>query len=435
MKEETTDARISVIVPVYNVARYLEECLESIASQTFLEFEVICVDDGSDDGSGGMLDNYASLDRRFRVIHKDNTGYGASMNIGMDAARGEYVGIVESDDRIKPDFLETLYKAAKEDDLDIVKSEFLAWYPTQAYEYHNHASWLEKYHGKILQPEKLWLRCQFPMNTWNGLYKKSFLSRNGIRHHESPGASYQDNGFWMQGMIFAEKVMFLDYAGYMYRQDNEAASIKDGRKIYCMSDEYEWLSCTLAGRISGRQMDVLNAFRLIRSYRNTSRIDDIFKREFCDRLLDDYEKYGDAFFMDLGWQELFDEVRDDPDSFCRNMIARRAEVTRRIEAADNIIIYGAGKRGERIYRTLCYYGWISKLGCFVETRKPVNRMVGKTPVYQIDASEVMSRDSLVIVSAAPMTRMADEMNRNLSERNIRNVMDSNDVVLNFYLIC
>ena len=104
--------RVSVLVPVYNVKKYLRQCLDSLAAQTLDGIEFICIDDGSTDGCSEILDAYAEKDERFRVIHKENSGYGASMNVGLRAARGEYIGIVESDDWIAPTMYEELYKNA-----------------------------------------------------------------------------------------------------------------------------------------------------------------------------------------------------------------------------------------------------------------------------------------------------------------------------------
>ena len=95
-------AKVSIVVPVYNVERYLEECLNSIKIQTLKDIEIICVDDGSTDLSAQILDNYAKKDNRFHVIHKQNEGYGRTMNIGISKATAPYVGIVESDDIIEP---------------------------------------------------------------------------------------------------------------------------------------------------------------------------------------------------------------------------------------------------------------------------------------------------------------------------------------------
>lgn len=111
---------ISIVVPVYNVASYLRECLESILEQTYENLEVICVNDGSTDGSLAILEEYRSRDSRVRVISKPNAGYGHTMNMGMDAATGDYLGIVESDDFIEPRMYEILMTAQQKHDVPVV---------------------------------------------------------------------------------------------------------------------------------------------------------------------------------------------------------------------------------------------------------------------------------------------------------------------------
>lgn len=110
---------LSVIVPVYNAERYLVRCVDSILAQTFTDFELILVDDGSSDGSGALCDEYARHDARVRVIHQANAGPGAARNAGLDAARGEWIGFVDSDDWIDDNHFESLLLAAQENAADI----------------------------------------------------------------------------------------------------------------------------------------------------------------------------------------------------------------------------------------------------------------------------------------------------------------------------
>lgn len=100
-------------VPICNVERYLEECLDSLAAQSFTDFEVLCINDGSTDGSRAIIQSYMDADERFRVIDKPNSGYGASMNMGLANAIGEYIAILESDDFFEPNALELLVDAAR----------------------------------------------------------------------------------------------------------------------------------------------------------------------------------------------------------------------------------------------------------------------------------------------------------------------------------
>ena len=111
---------LSVIVPMYNVEKFLPECVESIRNQTLHDIEIILVDDGSPDCCGEMAEEYAGQDSRVRVVHRANGGLGPARNSGMEVACGEYIGFVDSDDWIEPDMYERLYKAAKANDADVV---------------------------------------------------------------------------------------------------------------------------------------------------------------------------------------------------------------------------------------------------------------------------------------------------------------------------
>ena len=111
--------KISVIVPVYKVEKYLDKCVESIVNQTYKNLEIILVDDGSPDNCPAMCDEWAEKDERIRVIHKENGGLADARNAGMDIATGDYIGFVDSDDWIEPNMYEVLLKNALKYDADI----------------------------------------------------------------------------------------------------------------------------------------------------------------------------------------------------------------------------------------------------------------------------------------------------------------------------
>ena len=114
MSEKRAESRpeISIIVPVYKVERYLNECIDSILAQTFTDFELILVDDGSPDGCPALCDAAAAKDSRIRVIHKPNGGVSSARNAGLDTVRGNWIGFVDSDDSIDPSYYEKLHQAA-----------------------------------------------------------------------------------------------------------------------------------------------------------------------------------------------------------------------------------------------------------------------------------------------------------------------------------
>ena len=111
---------ISIIIPVYNVEKYLSECLDSVIAQTYQNWEAICVNDGSPDNCGAILDQYASTDPRIKVIHQENRGVSDTRNVGLKQAIGEYITFLDSDDMLYPQFLEYMLNTIQKDNSDIV---------------------------------------------------------------------------------------------------------------------------------------------------------------------------------------------------------------------------------------------------------------------------------------------------------------------------
>lgn len=233
--------KISVVVPIYNVEKYLEQCLNSVCNQTFKDIEIICVNDGSTDNSQRVIDKFKKKDKRIKCINKKNSGYGHTMNVGFDSATGEYIGIVESDDYVDKKMFEILYEHAKANDLDVVKSDYYIFYSNSKKQEYVQTCDEKNYYQELITIDKSPLVFKFKMNTWTGIYKSEFIKSNNIRHNETPGASYQDNGFWFQTIALAERLMFINKAFYHYRQDNPNSSINSKSKIFCMSNEYDFI--------------------------------------------------------------------------------------------------------------------------------------------------------------------------------------------------
>ncbi|OUN94045.1 glycosyltransferase [Blautia sp. An46] len=241
-KDPEREVKVSIIVPVCNVEQYLRECLDSAINQTLQEIEIICVNDGSKDNSLQILEEYAEKDTRVKIIDKDNAGYGHAMNIGMDMARGEYIGILESDDYIKLDMYETLYNIAHQDCIDMVKADFYRFTVDGEYRhlYYNFLTPKQEYYNHILTGDRTIDLFKFT-NTWTGIYNADFLRENNIRHQETPGASYQDNGFWFQTTICAKSLYYLDRPFYMNRRDNPNSSIYQREKMFMANTEYKFI--------------------------------------------------------------------------------------------------------------------------------------------------------------------------------------------------
>ena len=235
--------KVSVIIPVYNVSRYLRPCLESVTNQSLRDMEIICINDGSTDDSLLVLREYASKDDRIVIIDKENAGYGAAMNDGLDAATGRYVAFLESDDQIETTAYEQLYAVAEEHELEIIKGNYYNIYGEEGCVKRQLVRLFdnEDLYGKVIRPLDDSYAFYAPMMNWLGIFNREFLAKNAIKHQETPGASQQDLGFWFQTFCCANRLMFIDEAFYMYRQDNENSSMKDGLSAHRVLREYQFM--------------------------------------------------------------------------------------------------------------------------------------------------------------------------------------------------
>lgn len=232
--------KISVIVPTYNVERYLRECMNSIIHQSLTDIEVVCVNDGSTDRSGDILREYAARDRRIRIIDQKNAGYGRAVNVGIQEARGEYVAIVEPDDYIENQMFEKLYAPASRHSLDFVKADcafFRGDAEKRIFERVMICPRLSWY-GRILHPCKMPWLLDIEMMNVTGIYRRKFLLDKRIVLRETPGALYQDTGMWFQIFINAESCMFIPRKFYNIRRDNPGSSMMQTEKLSAICEEY-----------------------------------------------------------------------------------------------------------------------------------------------------------------------------------------------------
>lgn len=231
-------AKISVLMPIYNAEPFLDECINSVLNQTFTDFEVICINDGSKDNTGKMLNEYATKDQRIRVIHKENTGYGHSMNLAISKANAEYIAFVEPDDTIQVNMLELLYnEVLKNGPVDMVRANYNLLSNSKDLEP------VEPFDKKsicykVIKPANNLQVFQSSGNIWTGIYRKEFLNENAIRFLETPGASFQDIGFNFRATIESQKAIYIREYLYNYRTDNQASSVKTPKNLFSVTTEY-----------------------------------------------------------------------------------------------------------------------------------------------------------------------------------------------------
>lgn len=224
-----SQVKVSVIIPVYNVEKYLAQCMDSVVNQTLKDIEIICINDGSTDNSLSILEEYAQKDNRIKLINKANSGYGNSMNLGIEQAKGEYIGIVEPDDYIDLKMFETLYNISQVKNAQIVKSNYYSFDENgikKENKFQNTVS--GSLYKNIEIPE---FAAKNHPCIWSAIYKNDFLRSNKIQFSNTPGAAFQDIGFNIKSWLFADKIAVTEDAFYYYRVNNSSSSINQGNKM------------------------------------------------------------------------------------------------------------------------------------------------------------------------------------------------------------
>ncbi|TNB64835.1 glycosyltransferase family 2 protein [Campylobacter helveticus] len=322
--------KVSVIIPSLNSINYYDECIKSVINQSLKEIEIICVDANSTDGTLELIKKYQAKDERIKLIISDKKSYGYQMNLGIAAASGEYIGIVESDDYIDLDMYKELYALAKNKNVDILKSDIYNFYDKEKREFeYKNIAYDEGFYHKDLHFESAGAVCkntaltkqEILKNSWNmnppGLFSSDFLQKSELKFHESAGASYQDLGFWFITIISACNIYFHKKAYYYYRRDNMGSSCNSKEKVYCLCDEYDFIRKYLNKEKIEKYAFILSYLRFGSYCWNMNRIDESFYFEFLCQFQKDFQKIVNDDELDralfLPWQlEILDTILRSP---------------------------------------------------------------------------------------------------------------------------
>lgn len=233
---------ISVIVPIYNVEKYLNRCVESILSQSYTDFELILVDDGSPDKCPELCDEWGKKDERIKVIHKENGGLSSARNAGIEMAKGDYFAFVDSDDFIHPDYLKLLYKALITSNADVAICDFFNFKEEKEVflkdeeieniaEFNNYNVFLPndvfKYNQQVILEV-----------AWNKLYSRKLF--NDIRF--PLGKIHEDTGTYYKLLSISTKIVFINNILYFYFKNQngiiatEFSEKKFDSVIFCLEE-------------------------------------------------------------------------------------------------------------------------------------------------------------------------------------------------------
>lgn len=214
--------KFSIIVPVYNVKPFLRECLDSVRAQAFEDWECVCVDDGSDDGSGDILDEYAEEDPRFRIIHQTNSGVSVARNRALELVRGDYIGFLDGDDALSSDWLRTVARILERRDYDLVRLRPMKWDGGERCD-----NPIGNAAGTEMLGERnvlLWGWATFTREGWScvNFIKRILLS--GIRY--PVGMKMQEDNIFTLRILRNRMVAAYqsEFEGYFYRQREGAAT-------------------------------------------------------------------------------------------------------------------------------------------------------------------------------------------------------------------
>ena len=401
--------KVSVLIPVYNVEKYLRQCLDSVCNQTLQDIEIICINDGSTDSSTEILAEYAQNDSRIVVISKENSGYGNSMNVGLRAAHGDYIGIVESDDFAEPDMFELLYHAAKENDAEIVKSNYWEYRgdsDTRKIEFMT-----EFADGNVFVPYERWKIFKCRATIWSSIYKRTFLEEKKIFFHESPGASYQDTAFSLKTLACAKRMLAISDAFLHYRQDNGASSSGNHEKVYCVCEEFKvfWDYLKERSKLLNKIKFMIPHYQYIVYRWNYRRIAQKFKWEFLQRASADFaelarkgwlkKQYWDA----ADWKRLHTLILEPRDIYFDPFLAKQrqefhiAGFLSAIRDYPNRYIYGAGKIGQMTAEYLFAHN-IDISGFVVSSSADNPSQVMGKQVLSIDAEAISDETAIFVVA-------------------------------------
>lgn len=230
-------AKVSIIVPVYNVEEYLENCVHSLVQQTMEDIEIILIDDGSSDNSGAICDKVKKKDNRITVIHQQNQGVSVARNSGIEAAKGEWITFVDGDDWVTPELCQRTVSYAEDTESDVVIFSYYSAYAneiktskltdlpegdvTDKKDYIIKKTISQYYGGNIVNSGVS------AGTTWGKLIRKTEIDNNNLRFR--PGLTRaQDTIFWLRGFEYANKITVLDLPLYYYRISN--TSVCSGTK-------------------------------------------------------------------------------------------------------------------------------------------------------------------------------------------------------------
>jgi Glycosyltransferases involved in cell wall biogenesis len=380
--------KVTIVMPSLNVAPFIRECIDSVVAQTLEDIEILCIDAGSTDGTLEILQDYAASDSRIRIINSDKKSYGYQMNLGFCIAKGEYIGIVETDDYVESNMFEKLYEVAADNDADFVKSNFYLFADMPGtgritLEHKLYGSKTDEIISKrVSYADYVKQTVPFDIFMWNGIYRRDFVLKNNIRLNETPGAAYQDAGFRCQIAFLVQKGVFIPSLFYHYRRDNAGSSMYSPKRMQYNFQEchymINWAERTFSegdARLRAVCREIFIIF--ITALENTS-LKNNFEKDpavtgYCGIVKEQFEKgrFVQNDFFAYMWYDLC-LLTEFPETFWPQMKFRSEHIFNfyrdflsSMKAQKEVVIFGCGKYGKKVHCLLSMNG-VSNIVCFCD---------------------------------------------------------------------
>ncbi|MGM9795777.1 MAG: glycosyltransferase [Candidatus Aphodosoma sp.] len=262
--------KISIIVPVYKVEKYLRRCVDSILAQTFTDWECILVDDGSPDESGAICDEYAQKDARIQVIHKENGGVSSARNVALDRMTGKWLIFVDSDDCLYPNALQKWFEVAEQNNLDLIQCHFNREYKEGQ---------VENDETEVLSAVKYADSERYLTCVWGTLFKVSIVKEKALRFDEKVSLG-EDQIYLLNYMQYCKRIQLIGDVLYFYR-NNEQSAVNNPKPEYEMASVRAFKELKRNNPIASKRCDAMLlswfVFLILSSKTPASVIKDLYK--------------------------------------------------------------------------------------------------------------------------------------------------------------
>lgn len=434
----STHVKISVVIPVYNAAKYLKESLDSLCAQTLKDIEIICVDDGSTDGTCDILDKY-SKDKRFKILHQNHQNAGAARNAGMQCASGRYLAFLDADDIFDFRMLGAMYNTAKQEESDVVVCGYRTRSVMDDYS-EDHGNLLFSYgmnkmkHKNIFTGEEIH-RELFQVVVgwaWDKLFRREFIVENNIKFQ--PIRTSNDGLFVYTAMVLADKIVAVEDSFVTHRVGNHT-SLENTRDqswncafemLYAVEEKLEILGYYEIYKQSFLNhvvffllwnLETFNNFEVYRLFYEQ------LKREFIERYhIDEYQ--NTYFYNQEEYKKILQVQESTAEEYLmsyKNTLIKQnkmyvEEIKRKqwrfpyekIKKGNRVILYGAGCAGKDLYQQAVWDNYCT-IVMWIDNNLQYSEIYGKT-IRMVEDIETVEYDQILIaISKKDVVRSVQKM--------------------------